>query len=466
MNKVVLGLDVGTSGIRACIVKKKTAFDQVDDVILASEYLAMTMPVESTNGLGFKEVSQNPAVWLHTLDELLKKLTQRFDLSQVDQMVADATSSTVLLTDTMGRPLTDALMYNDSRSSKEAIHIDQCIREFGGFSGASGASSSLAKTLYLASNLKKHRRYVGPVEEPIHVICHQIDLVNHFFCGILNVTDENNALKLGYDSVNQQWPKWVLERLKSQRLTAPLVVEPGSFIGKIRSNIARQYGFKTELKIMAGTTDSIAGFLASGAHETGDAVSSLGSSLAIKWLSRTPVFNSELGVYSHKLGNRWLVGGASNTGGKVVLHYYSKPELSLIDRLMTRHQIKTVISEGDLYYPLIAQGERFPVADPKKKPVLPSFPNCSLASNEHDKSCLNAHILFFRRLTLGLTQVEVHAYETLQKMGDQAIKRIFTVGGGLKNQTWMQFRDDMLPAPLVSAKHRDASYGVTKLIKE
>ena len=58
---------------------------------------------------------------------------------------------------------------------------------------------------------------------------------------------------------------------------------------------------------MAGTTDSIAAFLASGASKAGQAVTSLGSTLAIKMLSTTPVEDNKRGIYSHRLGSQWLV---------------------------------------------------------------------------------------------------------------------------------------------------------------
>ena len=39
----------------------------------------------------------------------------------------------------------------------------------------------------------------------------------------------------------------------------------------------------------------------------------------IKLLSKTPVFAPDLGIYSHRIGEQWLAGGASNTGGAVLL---------------------------------------------------------------------------------------------------------------------------------------------------
>ena len=83
--------------------------------------------------------------------------------------------------------------------------------------------------------------------------------------------------------------------------------------------------------VVGGTTDSIAAFLAAGASEVGDAVSSLGSTLAIKLLSSIPVDDSSTGVYSHRLGDQWLVGGASNAGCAVLREQdFSADELAAL----------------------------------------------------------------------------------------------------------------------------------------
>ena len=47
-------------------------------------------------------------------------------------------------------------------------------------------------------------------------------------------------------------------------------------------------------------------------------MSSLGSTLAVKLLSATPCDDAARGIYSHRLGALWLVGGASNVGCAVL----------------------------------------------------------------------------------------------------------------------------------------------------
>lgn len=61
--------------------------------------------------------------------------------------------------------------------------------------------------------------------------------------------------------------------------------------------------------VHAGTTDSIAAFLAAAPMKPGEAVTSLGTTLTVKLLSDRRIDAPELGLYSHKLRAEWLVGG-------------------------------------------------------------------------------------------------------------------------------------------------------------
>ena len=54
--------------------------------------------------------------------------------------------------------------------------------------------------------------------------------------------------------------------------------------------------------------DSVAAFLAAGVQEAGEAVSSLGSTLAIDLLSDTPVDAARYGICSYRWQDQWIVG--------------------------------------------------------------------------------------------------------------------------------------------------------------
>lgn len=68
-------------------------------------------------------------------------------------------------------------------------------------------------------------------------------------------------------------------------------------------------------------------------------------------------------MYSHRLDDKWLVGGASNTGGAVLRQIFTDEQLEKL----SEHIDPMEASPLD-YYPLQVVGERFPVADPKMVP--------------------------------------------------------------------------------------------------
>ena len=225
------------------------------------------------------------------------------------------------------------------------------------------------------------------------------------------MTDWNNALKLGFDCESLCFPPAFAEQPWASALPSR-VLEPGVPMAPLTAEVIERAGLHQACEVAAGTTDSIAAFLAAGAARVGDAVTSLGSTLAIKLLSERPVQDKDAGVYSHRLGAwprlarccsdhpavlhptcvqrvsaqrnvlaseffavrgagvGWLVGGASNSGGAVLRQHFSDTELEALTPRMDPSA-----PTGLAYYPLPAKGERFPVNDPDKEPCIVPRPD-------------------------------------------------------------------------------------------
>ncbi len=303
-----LGIDFGTSGARGSIIDE-------NGEELATAAISLS-PAPAENG---RCEETRPERWREALGELLQQLSQQIDTRQIKAIAIDGTSSTILLCDQHGEALTPALMYNDSRAREQAARIARIAPEN---SGAHGASSSLAKLMFLLEALlpKTHP------DIPAAHACHQADWLQGWLSGHFDIADENNCLKLGYDSVQQCWPEWMADCGISKDLL-PAVVAPGTVIGRVLPERAQQLGLSEDCLVISGTTDSIAALIATGASQIGDAVTALGSTLVLKLISETPVFSPAHGIYSHKLGDRWLVGGASNSGGAVLRKYFSQQQL-------------------------------------------------------------------------------------------------------------------------------------------
>ena len=86
-------------------------------------------------------------------------------------------------------------------------------------------------------------------------------------------------------------------------------------------------------------------------YRSGDAVTSLGSSLALKLVSKTRVDDSSKGVYSHRLCGNWLVGGASNLGGWVLRSNFSNDEVERLTEELNLEAEEEEESSIPDYYP-------------------------------------------------------------------------------------------------------------------
>ncbi|MCG7990404.1 MAG: FGGY-family carbohydrate kinase [Candidatus Thiodiazotropha lotti] len=410
-----IGIDLGTSGCRVITI------DEQADVVSTK---SRSLPASVSPAQG--EQQQDPQDWWQTVSELLQETIAEIGNKPVDAIAVDGTSSTLLLTDQQGTPITPALMYNDSRS-RDSLEILNSVAPVG--SPVLSASSSLAKLLHLSRKQTTESYYA----------LHQADWIVGRLTGNYRISDENNALKLGYDPITRQWPEWI-NRLDFNTNSLPQVHPCGRAIGKLSREAAQASGLSSGTIVVTGTTDSNAACLASGANEIGDAVTSLGSTLVLKILSDKPVYDSRYGIYSHRLGDRWLVGGASNSGGSVLRHYFKPNQLPGLTAAMKIDQ-----PTGLDYYPLVSAGERFPINDPDLAPRLSPRP-------ESDS-------IFFQAILEGIAKIEQQGYQRLQELGAPSPKRVFSIGGGAVNEPWRRMREQYLEATVIRAAQQEAAYG-------
>jgi len=423
-----IGIDLGTSGCRAIAI-------DAQHHIHAEVTVDLPAPLRSGS-----HVEQAPALWWAAVCQCLETLSLKVDPQHVRAIAVDGTSATLLLTDKQRKPLIPALMYNDARAISQA---DTIARLAPANTAAQGASSALAKLLWLSEN--------GQCDSAAYV-AHQADWVAGQLCEQTGTssafTDDNNALKLGFDAENKHWPDW-LKNLNFPHRLLPEVVAPGTIIGRLNHALARRFGFPENTRIVAGTTDSTASFMATGACEIGEAVTALGSTLVVKVIAEKPIFAAEYGVYSQPLmvdgQQRWLVGGASNSGGAVLRQYFSDEQLhSLTSRL------KPEQATGLNYYPLPSVGERFPVNDAQLKPRLEPRP-------EDDR-------VFFQGLLEGIADIEAQAYLLLARLGAPYPVSVRSTGGGAANSAWTHIRQQRLQTPecqtrMLKAQHTQAAFG-------
>ncbi len=412
---ISIGIDVGTSGVRA------SALD--------AEGVSRARGSVRYHTLGLDP--RAPETWWAAVEVVISDLRRAADLKGVQAVSVDGTSGTALAVDANGDPVGAALMYNDACPDDDVTARVEALAP--ATSAARGRTSGLLRMLMLQD-------LPGAVR-----VLHQADWIAGRLCGRFDFSDDNNALKTGWDPVERRWPDWVFAAgAKPDRL--PEVRLPGSRVAPVGERAAA-LGLPARASVHAGTTDGCASFLATGASLVGDAVTALGSTLVVKMLSDRPIAAAEYGVYSHRIGERWLVGGASNTGGAVIAGLFAEAKLGALTEAL-----KPDIETGFAYYPLLTPGERFPINDPAHKPVLDPRPE--------DEA------VFFQAVLEGIADVEALAYRRLLELGAPPLRSVRSVGGGAANAGWTAIRQRRLAVPFLAPASDEACDGVARLALE
>lgn len=410
-----LGIDFGTSGVRACVI------DAAGDVVS-----------EDTRDFGTLRDYETAGIWREALWDLAASLPAALR-TRLAAVAVDGTSGTVIACDETLAPRHPPLLYNDDRAVDEAARIARAATPG---HPASAVTSGLAKVLWLKARPGRH----AP-----SLYLNQADWLGGLLLGRAGHCDYHNALKMGLDLDTLTWPEWVNFLVEVDRLPQP--VAPGAALGPLAHQRARYLGIAADCLVRAGTTDSIAAFLAAGVGGSGEAVTSLGSTLVLKLLSDTRVESATHGVYSHWFGTRWLAGGASNAGGAVLRQFFDDRTLAALSE-----RIDPAIASPLDYLPLPRTGERFPVNDPTLAPRLTPRPTDDAE--------------FLHGLLESLARIEARGYTLLAELGASPLRRVQTAGGGAKNPVWTRIRARHLGVPVARAAHTEAAYGAALLARD
>lgn len=409
---VALGIDLGTSGVRAAALA-------ADGTPLDMAAFAFADAV----------AARSPAIWWRGVQACLAELSSRLSFNTVEGIAIDGTSGTVLAVDAAGAPVGDVLMYNDP--CPDRVIVDRIARHAPTNSPARGATSALARAIHLSR------------QPDVQAVLHQADWILLQLGADEPTSDENNALKTGYDLAGETWPQW-LEACGMDIALLPAVRPAGSPLSAVGA-AGRALGMPSRSRYHAGTTDGCASFLATGASGIGDGVTALGSTLVVKLASAKPIDAAGYGIYSHRILDFWLAGGASNSGGAVIRHFFDGVQLKAMTPLLRPDE-----PTGLSYYPLLTPGERFPINDPAHASLLEPRPADDL--------------VFFQAILEGMTAIETSGYDRLADLGGPAVRSVRTVGGGAVNPAWTRMRQKALGIPFLASRSAEAAVGTASLV--
>lgn len=422
---VVLGLDVGTGGVRVVaavpngtvLAEAQTALSDRRDRHLIHE--------------------QDPTEWwsgvCSALGRVIGSLDKAASFVDIKGIAVTSTSGSLVLADSSGQPVRPAMLYDDARGATIAEEIN---RKLPPEVPRLNSSYSLVKVAWVR------------LEEPSvwrrarHVL-HPADWITGKLTGQFGSSDDSNALKLGYDAEARCWNRAV-SVMDMPTEIFPKVVQPGQPIGTVCRRASHETGLRAGTPVFAGATDGMTGLIASGAREPGQANTNLGTTIVWKALSRSRLKASP-GIYCHRHpSGLWAPGAASNSGPGSLHSTAHGGATSELDCIASKH-----LPTNRVCYLLSSKGERFPFLNKDAKGFFEGTP----ASSEEAYAAQLQSLAF----------VERWGFERLEACGVTIGKEIFTTGNAGASPTLMQLRASVLKREVKRCRHPTSAFGAATL---
>lgn len=257
-----LGLDIGTSAVKAVIVD---AEDREQASAVAPLSIDRPQPLWS---------EQHPDAWWTASAVVLDRLATDHPklMSGVAALGLSGQMLGVALIDAAGRPIRPAPLWNDGRAAVECAELDARVEDFADLAGARPMPGfSAPKILWLSRHepeaLKRARR-----------ILLTKDYVRLCLTGDAISDRADSSATLLMDTRAGVWSPRLAEACGIGIDMLPELVESGAIGGTLRPELAQRFGLRANLPVAGGAGDNMAGAIGAGAVRAGDAFISLGTS--------------------------------------------------------------------------------------------------------------------------------------------------------------------------------------------
>lgn len=428
----LIGLDIGTTSTKA------VAFDFSGNILkLASAGYPLISPHE-----GWFE--QNPDLLLASAEKAVREITSTLKQSPVTVSISCAMHG-LLLVDNKGKPLTNIVIWADSRSKlvAEALRSTAEGRQVYLDSGTPvHAMSPLCKLIWLKSNepelMQKSAKYISIKEYLLKKWMGEY------------ILDESLASATGLFNIHEK--KWnerslQLAGIKAEQLPAAV---PGTTVLKgLKESVRQALGFSAETTVVVGASDGCLANLGSGVMTPGMASLTIGTSSAFRKTTNATVKDEKQRVFNYILSNDlYVVGGPSNNGG-VVAEWFQK---QFCDGELHLGEIASAPpgSQGLLFLPYLL-GERAPMWDAEARGVFFGV------HMNHTK----AH--FARAVWEGIFLAVQSIAASVEEVSG-AVEKVVVSGGFARSPMLVQMAADMLNKPLLVCESAESSaYGAALL---
>ncbi len=401
-----LGLDCGTSGLKALLVDEEGA-----PVASATRAYSPDRPKP-----GWSE--QDPDIWRAAMAGAVADLRAAAPkaLDAVRAIGFSGQMHGAVALDRSDKPVRPAILHNDGRAHAEAVELARDHPKLSGVVGVKPMPGFTGpKLLWLSRREPERRRQIDCVLAPK-------DYLRLALCGERGTDASDAAGTWMLDEAARTWSTEALAACSAEPSWMPPLFEAPSPVGEVRHAAADEFGLPRAL-VVAGGGDAAVGALGLGAIAPGQAFISLGTATQLIVTTDRYLKAPDKLVHSfaHALPGRWYAMAAMLNGAGA---------LAFLGRLLgeTPDSLERWAADGYrgpgglLFLPYLS-GERTPLDDPYARGVLFGMTETTARAD------------VARAVMEGVALTLADARDSLRAAG-AAIERIGLIGGGAKSFLW------------------------------
>ncbi|MGH7615978.1 MAG: FGGY family carbohydrate kinase, partial [Gemmatimonadaceae bacterium] len=258
-----LGLDVGTSGVKAILVAESGEIEA-----------SATSPLElSTPKPGWAEQDPN-AWWAASVSAINSVLAARPAARVASVGISGQMHSSVFL-DKSGQVIRPALLWCDGRTTAECREITECV---GGESKLRDLASNPALEGFTLPKVLWLRNHEPQAFARLATVLLAKDFVRYRLTGVLATEPSDASATLMYDTARLRWSTEILDAVGLPHSIVPTVGGSSDVLGTVTADAVAATGLPLGTPVVGGGADNACGAAGVGAVTAGEAVASWGTS--------------------------------------------------------------------------------------------------------------------------------------------------------------------------------------------
>jgi xylulokinase len=430
-----LGLDLGTSGVKAMLIDG-------DQRIIGSASGALDV---SRPHPGWSE--QDPADWVRATEEAIAglKATHPAELAAVRGIGLSGQMHGATLLDADDRVLRPCILWNDTRSFREAAALD-ADPQFRAITG------NIVFPGFTAPKLAWVRANEPEIFAKVRWVLLPKDYLRLWLTGEHMSEMSDSAGTAWLDTGKRRWSESLLSATGMDEKQMPSLVEGTEAAGGLRSELAARWGIAGDVVVAGGAGDNAASACGMGTVGEGHAFVSLGTSGVLFAANASYLPNPESAVHAfcHALPNTWHQMGVILSATDALNWYSGIAGLSAAD-LSAELGDDLKAPTGVTFLPYLS-GERTPHNDAAIRGAFVGL--------GHESS----RVVLAQAVMEGVSFAIRDSLEALRAAGT-TLSRVTAIGGGSRSRYWLKSIATALDLPVDLPADGDfgAAFGAARL---